>query len=500
MALRAVFSPFLVSPILLASLQSPKTPTTICPSKSIRCASNTITIDDHTVTRRSANYPPSFWDYNFVQSLSSDYTEEKYMREAYNMKDEVKGLINGVMYPLAKLELIDAVQRLGLKYHFEGEIKQSLDDLIHNDAWFSDDLHATALRFRLLRQHGYDVPKDVFESFKDETGNFKTSLFEDVKGLLSLYEASFFGLDGETIIDEAKIFTTANLKNIKGDMSPSVVRKVGHALDMPLHWRLTRVEARWFIETYEQEQNMSPILLEFAKLDYNMVQSVHQKEVGNLARWWVDMGLDKMSFARDRLVEHYLWCSGMVFEPKFGAFRDMGTKIISLITTIDDIYDVYGALHEIELFTDFVDRWDVNGIDKLPHNIRTCLLALFNTVNEIGYWTLKNRGFNIIPYLSKADELARGDNLKAVQCYMNETGASEEVARDYINNLVHETWKTMNKGMFESYPFSEPFLSANPNLGRTAQCFYQYGDGHGIPHNWTKDHLISLLVQPIPLK
>ncbi|KAL7219021.1 hypothetical protein ACSBR2_012149 [Camellia fascicularis] len=61
-------------------------------------------------------------------------------------------------------------------------------------------------------------------------------------------------------------------------------------------------------------------------------------------------------------------------------------------------------------------------------------------------------------------------------------------------------WKTLNKDMFESYPFSEPFLSANPNLGRTAQCFYQYGDGHGIPHNWTKDHLISLLVQPIPLK
>ncbi|THG22609.1 hypothetical protein TEA_023465 [Camellia sinensis var. sinensis] len=93
--------------------------------------------------------------------------EEKYMREAYNMKDEVKGLINGVMDPLAKLELIDAVQRLGLKYHFEGEIKQSLDDLIHlhNDAWCSDDLHATALRFRLLRQHGCDVPKGTCARF-----------------------------------------------------------------------------------------------------------------------------------------------------------------------------------------------------------------------------------------------------------------------------------------------------------------------------------------------
>ncbi|KAL7250347.1 hypothetical protein ACSBR1_012366 [Camellia fascicularis] len=96
---------------------------------------------------------------------SFDMQEEKYMREAYNMKDEVKGLINGVMDPLAKLELIDAVQRLGLKYHFEGEIKQSLDDLIHNDAWCSDDLHATALRFSLLRPHGYDVPKGTCARF-----------------------------------------------------------------------------------------------------------------------------------------------------------------------------------------------------------------------------------------------------------------------------------------------------------------------------------------------
>ncbi|KAA8524546.1 hypothetical protein F0562_010969 [Nyssa sinensis] len=500
------------------------------------------------------------------------------------MKDEVKCMINEATDPLAKLELIDAVQRLGLKYHFETEIKNGVDFIYkdRSDAWLYDDLYATALRFRLLRQHGYNIPQEVFARFMDETSNFKTQLCEDVKGMLSLYDASFFGLEGETIIDEAKTFTTTNLKNIKGDISPSLARKVGHALDMPLHWRLTRVEARWFIDTYEQEQDMNPTLLELAKLDYNIVQSVHRKEVSKLARWWVDMGLDKMSFARDRLVEHYFWCSGMVFEPQFGSFRDMGTKVISLITTIDDIYDVYGSLEELELFTDFVDRWHINGIDKLPRNIRTCLLAMYNTGNEIGYWTLKERGFNIIPYLSKAwadlckayfkearwyhgghkptleeyldnavvsiaaplmlfcsyslttekiteetlhyidklpsimrcssillrltndlgtssDELARGDNLKAVQCYMNETGAPEEAAREYINSLVHKIWKTMNKEMFECYPFSEPFLSANPNLGRTAQCFYQYGDGHGVPDRWTKDHLMSLLFQPIPL-
>ncbi|KAK9285511.1 hypothetical protein L1049_024705 [Liquidambar formosana] len=583
MAFQDLFSPLLASPTRIPSLSSPKTPPTTGIYKADRCVAGNVVTHDPTLTRRSANYLPSVWDYDFVQSLSTDYTDEKYMRQAERLKGDVKHLINGVMDPLARLELIDAIQRLGLKYHFEMEIKNALENVYKNsnDAWLHHDLYATALRFRLLRQHGFDVPQDVFERFK-ETGKFKTLLCEDVKGLLSLYEASFFGLEGETTMDEAKAFTTTHLKDLKGNISASLSRKVDHSLDMPVHWRLTRVEARWFIDTYEQEPDMIPTLLELAKLDYNIVQSIHRSEVSKLARWWVDLGLDKMTFARDRLVEHYFWCLGLLSEPRFGHCREMATKITCLITTIDDIYDVYGSLEEVELLTDFIDRWDINGIDQLPHLIKTCLLAMYNSSNEIGYWTMKERGFNIIPYLSKAwadlckaylkearwyhagckptleeylenalvsvagpaillsfyflttdeitkealdyigklpsimrcssmvlrlandlgtssDELARGDNLKAVQCYMNETGASEEVARQHVNFLIQETWKTMNKDVFKDYPFSEPFLSSIPNMARTAQCFYQYGDGHGVPDRSTKDHLMSLLVHPVPL-
>ena len=47
---------------------------------------------------------------------------------------------------------------------------------------------------------------------------------------------------------------------------------------------------------------------------------------------------------------------GTRFEPQFGYFRRMSTRVNVLITMIDDIFDVYGKLDELELFTDTVER------------------------------------------------------------------------------------------------------------------------------------------------
>lgn len=54
---------------------------------------------------------------------------------------------------------------------------------------------------------------------------------------------------------------------------------------------------------------------------------------------------------------HFLWTVGKVFEPQFGYCRRMLTEVNSLVTLIDDIYDVYGTLDELELFTDAVKRF-----------------------------------------------------------------------------------------------------------------------------------------------
>lgn len=46
-------------------------------------------------------------------------------------------------------------------------------------------------------------------------------------------------------------------------------------------------------------------------------------------------------------------------------------------------------------------RWDVSGMDNLPTTLKICFLAIYNMGNEIGYWAMKEHGFNVIPYIHK---------------------------------------------------------------------------------------------------
>lgn len=61
---------------------------------------------------------------------------------------------------LEQLEMIDSLQRLGISYHYKHEIHNILKKIHDQHGEFgreSQELHATALEFFLLRQHGFDV-------------------------------------------------------------------------------------------------------------------------------------------------------------------------------------------------------------------------------------------------------------------------------------------------------------------------------------------------------
>ena len=117
-------------------------------------------------------------------------------------------------------------------------------------------------------------------------GNFKTCFCEDINGMLSLYEASFLSTKGETVLEEAKCFAVKYLNEfIKSSKDELKVEIVEHALKLPLHWRIERLEARWSIDIYERIGTLYPILLEIAKLDFNMVQSIYQEDLKYASRY-----------------------------------------------------------------------------------------------------------------------------------------------------------------------------------------------------------------------
>lgn len=112
-----------------------------------------------------------------------------------------------------------------------------------------------------------------------------TSLISDVVGLLSLYEASYLGMPGENVLEEANSFTKKKLTNsLTGGMDSYLAKQVQQSLEIPLYWRVPRVESRNFIDLYELDPAKNPAFLVLAKLDYNLVQSVHQKELKELGR------------------------------------------------------------------------------------------------------------------------------------------------------------------------------------------------------------------------
>lgn len=66
------------------------------------------------------------------------------------------------------------------------------------------------------------------------------------------------------------------------------------------------------------------------------------------------------------------------------------------------MYDTYGTLAELKLFTEAFERWDVDVINTLPDDMILCFLAVYNTVNELDYNIFKEGGIKCLPYRRKS--------------------------------------------------------------------------------------------------
>ena len=101
-----------------------------------------------------------------------------------------------------------------------------------------------------------------------------------------MYEASYLLTENESTLELAREFTDKNLKKKLEEkrVDPELSALVRHALEIPLHWRMPRLEARWFMDVYEKRPDMNPTILELAKLDFNIVQATHHIDLEYASR------------------------------------------------------------------------------------------------------------------------------------------------------------------------------------------------------------------------
>ncbi|KAK3433308.1 hypothetical protein EUGRSUZ_D00872 [Eucalyptus grandis] len=357
--------------------------------------------------RRSANYRPNLWKYDFLQSLNNSYDlKEGTKEQVERLVEEVKPTLSEAVNSLLKLELIDKMKKLGLSNLFGNEIKEVLQTVAStNNGVFNmeDHLYASALQFRLLRQHGHVVSQDALRSFRDGRNTLSGSNCGDVEAMIELLEASYLAMEGENILEEAKAFSTGILQERVSGLDGQLLKRAVHALELPMHWRVQWFDIKWQIDLYEQQEDKQSSLLPLAKLNFNIVQATHQRDLRDISRWWRDLGLiEHVDFARDRLVESFFCALGLSQEPQFSSFRKSLTKVIILILVIDDLYDLYGSLEELECFTDAITRWDLEQIQQLPECIKVCFQALRDVSYEIAHEIGKDEDWHqVVPHLMK---------------------------------------------------------------------------------------------------
>lgn len=64
-----------------------------------------------------------------------------------------------------------------------------------------------------------------------------------------------------------------------------------------------------------------------------------------------------LKFARNQPLKWYMWPMAALTDPILSEQRVELTKPIAFVYLIDDIFDVYGTIEELTLFTEVINRY-----------------------------------------------------------------------------------------------------------------------------------------------
>ncbi|KAL0418739.1 UNVERIFIED_CONTAM: Kolavenyl diphosphate synthase TPS5, chloroplastic, partial [Sesamum radiatum] len=308
----------------------------------------------------------------------------------------VKKFNGGVpnVYPVdlfERLWAVDRLQRLGISRYWTNK----------GICWARNsevqDIDDTAMGFRLLRMHGYEVSADVFKHFENggEFFCFVGQSDQAVTGMYNLYRASQVMFSGENILADARKFSAKFLQQKRASnelldkwiITKDLPGEVGYALDVPWYASLPRLEARFFIEQYGGDGDVW---------------------IGKtLYRWYRNCELGEFGLSERSLLQAYYIAAASIFEPEKSGERLAWAKTAALVETIVSHFDRQQLSREKKWA--FVDEFrhgsiirDANGG---RYRTRKSLVGiLIRTVSQLSLDTLLAHGKDIYQELHRAWE------------------------------------------------------------------------------------------------
>ncbi|CAN8267557.1 unnamed protein product [Cochlearia groenlandica] len=347
------------------------------------------------------NSPPSQWGDQFLLLSIADSDFDVLAREIEVLKLKVRENLcltsssNDKDTMKKNILWIHFLDCLGLSYLFEKEIDKNLrhafemiDYLIEHE----NDLYTISIMFRVFRTYGHNMLSDVFKRFKGDDGKFKKILIEDVKGMLSLYEAVHFRTTKDSILDEALSFSLDHLETLLKASPPHLAKHIKNALYIPQHMKTPVLVAIEYLSFYEQEKDHDETLLELAKLNFKFLQLHYIQELKTITIWWrgLDYTANMSPGFRERTFE--AWFAGLMMysEPQYSLGRIMSAKLFLIITFVDDACE-QALVPEAESVVHCLERWDPDYMENLEGHMKTgfkFVMHVFKEYEEI----LKSQG------------------------------------------------------------------------------------------------------------
>ncbi|XP_059625876.1 (-)-kolavenyl diphosphate synthase TPS28, chloroplastic isoform X2 [Cornus florida] len=395
------------------------------------------------------------------------------------------------VYPVDLFEhiwAVDRLERLGISRYYQSEIKECVDYIYRywteeGICWAKNspvqDIDDTAMGFRILRLHGYEVSADVFRHFEKggEFFCFRGQSNQAVTGMFNLYRASQVLFPGEKILEDAKKFSSQFLREKQANnelldkwiIAKDLPGEVGYALDLPWYASLPRVETRFYIEQYGGENDVwigktlyrmpcvnNNLYLEHAKLDYNKCQALHMLEWDNIQKWYESCNLGEFGMSKRSLLFAYYLAAANLFEPERSNERLAWAKTSVLIDTIRSYFDKPETSDEqrrvfIQGFRK--STYSINGRYKPGERLVRTLLG---TVNQLSLDVMVVHGKDIRYHLHEAWEtwmriwIEGGDRYEVetqLLVHMLNLCAGHSISKELLSNPDYQCLSHITNGL-----------------------------------------------------